>query len=291
MLNTLFTFYLENRGWLAFAILPVVIFLLMLIDNQRNQRGAIGWLAGVFICLLLFLPAVIYDLGPVETREALTDVRLLLFYVGILGLILPIMLFVGYIVSYRSSSSQQNNNVAPRPNLGMPPQSINVNVHPQPINVNVPPQGSINNSADSLPTMMDNRRGQQAASAPASPYQADDEKPTQIDVGKRASIASHNAPLLNAWLIDENNQNNRYQLRAGRTTIGRGQKHDINITNDTVSRNGHAVITYDDGQFTIRDLGAVSGVKLNEYAINGATELHHNTVITLGEVNFKFISS
>lgn len=278
MLNTLFTFYLENRGWLAFAILPIVIFLVMLIDNQRNQRGAIGWLAGVFICLLLFLPAVIYDLGPVETREALTDVRLLLFYVGILGLILPVMLFVGYVVSYRSPTRQANNaNMPPQPAMGgMPPQAINANM---PL------------ADDSLPTMMDGGRGQQQGSVPASPYQADDEKPTQIEGVKPPSIASHNTPLLNAWLIDESNPNNRYQLRAGRTGIGRGQKHDINITNDTVSRNGHATITYDDGQFIIRDLGAVSGVKLNGYGINGAAELHHDTIITLGEVNFKFISS
>lgn len=273
MLNTLFTYYLESRGWLVFAILPSIIFLIMLIDNQRNQRGAIGWLAGVFICFLLFIPAMIYDLGPTETREALTDVRLLLFYIGILGLILPVMLGAGYWVSYRTGTSVSS------PISSMPPPA---------------PSSSMNTLENEAATMMeDDYSVPPHRVPPPSPYGSitDDEKPTEINSAGPAPIAASNARLLNAWLIDESNPNNRYQLREGRTQIGRGQHHDINLTNDTISRNGHAAITYANGQFIVHDLGATAGVKLNGYHINGTAELHHDSIITLGEVSFKFISS
>jgi hypothetical protein len=293
MLNTLFTFYLEDRGWLLFLILPVVIFLVMLVDNQRNKRGAVGWLAGVFICLLLFTPAMVYDIGPVETRQALTEVRVLLFYVGILGFILPVMLFIGYWFSYRSAPSHGLQTIQ-QPIGGVQPVG----------SMGLGNVGGVGFGADEAQTEMEGNNpkpvGYGGVGNPLPPiqpplgggvYQTDDEKPTKIEQVPLGARTAKNSVLLNAWLIDMSNQNNRYQLRAGRTQIGRGSQHDINIMHDTVSRNGHAIIIYENGQFIIRDLGASAGVQVNNYPISGAAELHHNSIITLGEVKFQFISS
>lgn len=313
-LDTLFTFYLESRGWLYLLLIPSLVFIVTLIDNQRNNRGGIGWLVGMFICILAFLPAAIYDLGPDETKATLTDVRVLMFYVGVLGALVPLMLLVGYWLSTRPNPALSAGGEVRRVD-GAP---IGGDV-PSP---QVPPAGNFNGDEDSATVLQDNvgfdpPQMQQPPSPmapsppmgfdsvqpappppangfppPAGPPPGFNEGPTLI-----GQAGGNGGPMpppparrgINAWLVDAHNANVRYQLVEGETVIGRGTQYDVALTDAAVSR-PHAVIEQKGRSFVVRDLGSRSGTYVNGYLLEGDGQILHDTVLRIGNNEFRFIS-
>ena len=67
--------------------------------------------------------------------------------------------------------------------------------------------------------------------------------------------------------------------------IGREPDNTLPLETDGVSRY-HAVITHDNGKWTITDLGSTNGVKINGVASENA-EIKNDDVLTIGEHSFK----
>jgi len=289
-LDSFFRYYFDERGWLLLSIFVAIIFAFTLIDNFRNNRGGLGWLVGMFVCLIAFVPAAIYDLGPEETREALQNAQGPIFIAGVLATIAPLLLLAGY---WFSTVYQ----VQPNPAAGMealPPAPQLMNDAP-PTAFDPAPPIEVPPPIDAGPTM-----------SPPQPVAYGD-PPTSLNeqfvIDPNPGMTSSGATALpmnnggaspamqaDAWLISVQNQQTRYPLKRGKNVIGRGTQHDINLVDDTVSRKGHALIIEKSGVYILRDMGSRYGTKLNGYEVAGDQQLYSDDVIWVGDTKLKFMS-
>ncbi|MGH2331337.1 FHA domain-containing protein [Thermoanaerobacter mathranii] len=72
------------------------------------------------------------------------------------------------------------------------------------------------------------------------------------------------------------------------TTIGRSEKCDIVIESPYVSAR-HAIIRKRGRRFYIQDLNSTNGTFINGKRVKGIAKIKNNDVITLGDVELKFI--
>ena len=78
-----------------------------------------------------------------------------------------------------------------------------------------------------------------------------------------------------------------YQIRDSETLIGRTPRSDLQVPDETVSRE-HAVILWEEGVFTIEDLQSTNGIRLNGKRVRSA-ELHHGDEIDIGQTRILVI--
>ncbi len=76
-----------------------------------------------------------------------------------------------------------------------------------------------------------------------------------------------------------------FNLIEGETTIGRGKENIIQVLDPKASR-AHARIRFEDGRYTLEDLGSSGGTRLNGELVSTA-ELQDDDTITIGETSFK----
>ncbi|MGA9524566.1 MAG: GGDEF domain-containing protein [Myxococcaceae bacterium] len=81
----------------------------------------------------------------------------------------------------------------------------------------------------------------------------------------------------------------KYDLSLKKTVIGRSSKSDIQVDQESVSRN-HAEIIADGTTVIISDAGSTNGTWLNDEMITGAVELRNGDLIKIGRTIFKYIA-
>ncbi len=270
-MDELFTFYLEELGWLLLAVPPLILLVFVVIDNQRNQRGAIGWIVLMLLCVVVFLPAGIYDLGPEETRASLLDLRVTIFYIGVMGLIGSILLFSGYLYTNRLQQAVVPTSIPPPPVSNAPGDDVGETVIQQ-----------LSSAPNPVPAPR--YPAPPPARPPARQSVRDDEPSTVIGKKERRNPA-------NAWLIDNANESRRYNLYEGKNIIGRGKEHDISLSDPAVSRDRHAMIIMQRNDYILRDLGSSYGTFLNDQRIDGEIQVRHGDVIRVGDTELSFVAS
>lgn len=81
-----------------------------------------------------------------------------------------------------------------------------------------------------------------------------------------------------------------FQIYEGMNRIGRAGNLEVSLpAEDTVSRNGHAEIVYENGCFDIYPLKEDRHVYVNGMLIDGPVSLKDRDVISIGECVFSFI--
>ena len=81
-----------------------------------------------------------------------------------------------------------------------------------------------------------------------------------------------------------------FLIYEGTNKIGRAGNLDVSLpSEDTVSKNGHAEITYNDGCYKIYPSRKDRDVYVNGTLISGAVELKDRDVIGIGECELSFI--
>jgi len=91
------------------------------------------------------------------------------------------------------------------------------------------------------------------------------------------------------WLVtfDLNEQGSDFQLREGRTRIGReAEKNDVVIVRQGIS-DSHALLLYRNGKLLIRDEMSTNGTYVNGEFLEDRIELHDNDIIQLASVKLK----
>jgi hypothetical protein len=76
-----------------------------------------------------------------------------------------------------------------------------------------------------------------------------------------------------------------FNLIEGETTIGRGKENIIQVLDPKASR-AHALIRFEDGRYTLEDLGSSGGTRVNGEIVSTA-ELQNGDTITIGETTFR----
>ena len=78
-----------------------------------------------------------------------------------------------------------------------------------------------------------------------------------------------------------------YLLGPSRLTLGRGPNVDIEIADETLSRQ-HAAVEYTGGRFRVEDLGSTNGLTVNGERVQ-ASELDHGDSFKIGNQQFQLL--
>jgi len=80
----------------------------------------------------------------------------------------------------------------------------------------------------------------------------------------------------------------KHDLNRLETVVGRSSKADIQVDQESVSRN-HAALTNKAGQISIRDMGSTNGTYVNDELVTGDFQLRNGDLVKIGRTIFKFI--
>ncbi len=89
-------------------------------------------------------------------------------------------------------------------------------------------------------------------------------------------------------VIYGNDLGRRIALGSGRSSIGRSSKSDVQIDQESVSRN-HAQVSFNGRFFSVKDLGSTNGTYINDVPIE-SSQLRDGDQIKIGRTIFKFIT-
>ena len=91
-------------------------------------------------------------------------------------------------------------------------------------------------------------------------------------------------------LIHGEDLGRKFDLVSEETLIGRTSKAEIQVDQDSVSRN-HAKIRVDGTRITIEDMGSTNGTIVNDEHIEDSLRLRNGDLVKIGRTIFKFIAS
>ena len=239
-------------GWFIFLVLALAGVIWLFYDSANRRLPALGWRLGVALLAALLLPAIIFRFSSSETQLSLDPFVETIFYLGLLGGILPPVLAIGYYVTYKGMNGCPNGHVYESA-LGQCPEC----------------------AAQAAPVILRDPSPQ--------PY-----VPVQPPV--RGEPPSPIKPKANAWLVSQDGKN--FQLNLGETTIGRSSTNDIQLSGEeTVSRQ-HAKVFEKNGHFHLADLASSTGTKVNGRIIRQSTMLEPDDEIQIGDnVTMRFVTS
>lgn len=251
--NTFFTWWFEEwgiGGWVIFFLLAVAAIAWVIYDSQSRRIRETGWKMGTILPALLLVPSVIFGFSP-ETRSQLGNLRETFFYIGLIGGIVPVVVAVGYAITYQGIRGCEHGHLFDA-RLGACPtceQAAGPGPLPPPV-----PSPAVRERHPERP--------------PIPPAR----------------------PKANAWLLDEG-ANRTHQLNQGDTKVGRSTRvNDIVISDRAVSRE-HILIREDQGHCTLWDRGAKTGTFLNGRRLEGPLMLAHDDVIEIGDSRLRFVTS
>jgi len=97
-------------------------------------------------------------------------------------------------------------------------------------------------------------------------------------------------PKAQAWLIASDGHS--YQLNQGETTIGRSPTNDIQLSGDTTVSRQHVKILEQNNHFRLIDLGGKNHTRVNGHIVRQPVLLEHNDEIQLGDnTHLRFITT
>ncbi len=243
-------------GWFIFLLFALAGVIWMFYDSANRRLKALGWRMGAVLLALLLVPAMIFRFSSAETQLSLDPFVETIFYLGLLGGILPVVLAIGYYVTYRGLTGCANGHVYDVA-LGSCPECV---AHQAPAQAPViTPQ---------QPYIPAQQRRPEPSAEPLQPIK----------------------PKANAWLVSRDGKN--YQLCQGETTIGRAPSNDIQFSGDTTVSRQHAKILEKNAHFHLVDLASTSGTKINGRTVRQPTMLEPDDEIQIGDnVMVRFVTS
>lgn len=88
-------------GWIIFLILALAAVIWIFYDSAKRNLPVLGWRLGAVLLAALIIPSIIFRLSSVEIIVSLTPFSEAIFYLGLLGGILPVVIAIGYYVTYK----------------------------------------------------------------------------------------------------------------------------------------------------------------------------------------------
>jgi hypothetical protein len=101
-------------GWFLFFLLALIAVIWLIYDSASRRLPAMGWRLAVILTAALLLPAILFRFSSAETQITLLDFREIIFYLGLLGGVIPPVVAVGYFVNFRDLVGCPNGHVYDR---------------------------------------------------------------------------------------------------------------------------------------------------------------------------------
>jgi hypothetical protein len=248
-------------GWFIFLLVALAAVIWLFYDSAKRRLPAMGWRLGIALAAILILPAILYrftvnDIADIATSP-LGPFSEPIFYLGVLGGVLPVVLAIGYYVSYQGMVGCPQGHVYEAA-LGNCP-------HP-----------------DHLPP------------SPPLPPVGEPLRPPAWDSAEETALPMAPAvrkQLAQAWLVTRDGRKN-YQLFARETRVGRSLKNDIVFEGDRSVSRESARILEQNGHFRLYSLTAVRFPRVNGHTVREPVLLEHDDEIEFGENTLlRFIKS
>jgi hypothetical protein len=244
-------------GWFLFFVVSLAAVAWVLYDSSVRRLPVIGWRMGVILTAAMLLPAILFRFtvtNVFDVTQPLAPYSEPIFYLGMLGGVLPAVLAVGYYLTYQGMQGCVEGHVY-EAHLGQCP--VCARNAPAPVVVQQSPP---------------------RAAAPAK--QRAPSQPLR-DVKPKAQ----------AWLVSVDTGRD-YQLNLGETSIGRLSSNDVYLLGDrTVSRQ-HAKILESNGHFKLMHISGSSKTMVNGKSVREPQLLEHDDEIQFGKGTvMRFITS
>ena len=239
-------------GWFIFLLIALISVTWLFYDSTNRRLPALGWRLSASLAVVLILPAILYRF----TINDVADVAISLlgpfsepiFYLGVVGGVLPVILAIGYFITYRGLVGCPQGHIYEAV-VGDCPHPDHLPVSPPPILVGEPSRtSSWDFEEETIP--------------PVIPYEQ--------------------KQLAQAWLASRDGQST-YQLFVKETRIGRSLKNDIVLEGDrSVSREA-ARILEQNGRYRLQSLTAARYPRIGGHTVREPVLLEHDDEIEFGE--------
>ena len=244
-------------GWLVFAMIAVAAAIWLFYNSASRRLPALGWRLAVALTASLLLPTVIYRFSSADIRESLNSFLEMMFYMGLLGGLLPPVIAAGYYVTFQEMVVCSRAGHVYEEELGECPECARLE-----------------------PAM-----AQVAYVAPAVQPAVPQSLPRQ-----EAAPPPPAKPKAHAWLIAEDGHS--YQLNQGTTTVGKSSRNDIQLIGDKTLSREHVKILEQNGRFRLHDLGSTNGTRVNGSLVRQPVLLEPDDRLEIGDhTHLTFITS
>lgn len=88
-------------GWFVFFLIAVAAVVWVLYDSSARRLPGLGWRLGVSLTACLLLPTLLWRFTSGDTRASLDPFREAIFYLGLLGGVIPPVVAIGYYVTFK----------------------------------------------------------------------------------------------------------------------------------------------------------------------------------------------
>lgn len=231
-------------GWFIFLLIALAAVVWLIYDSSTRRIPATGWRLAVILLTAILLPAIVYRFSNPETRLSIENFREGIFYLGLLGGVVPPVLAVGYFVTFRGMVGCPNGHVYESV-LGECPECARI--------------------AQQVP----------AGSQPIP------RRPPVAPEPSRPAVAAPSKPKAQAWLAAD--QGRTYQLNLGDTTIGRSSENDIQLSGDSTVGRTHAKVVEQNNHFKIHDLASANGTRVNGRLVRQPILLEPDDQVQFGD--------
>lgn len=275
-------------GWLLLFFLALFSVLFVFLDSSSRKLPAAGWRMAITLVGLLILPAGIYHFLPSDLRLQLSPYVEYIFYVGLIGSVVPFFMLIGYLLQFRGMVVCENGHLYPK-SLHECPECIPADfVEYDPSELDET-QLDLGNDVETVADTTDSLAAVGDMVEEIDQTEVAEREFFETQVG-RIGLPDKNKPKSNAFLLFPDGHS--CQLNQGGTTIGRGSGNDCVIQNTLVSRNHAKIIEEGRSLFRLYDLGSSNGTWLNGRKLMKATLLENDDQIRFGdEVTVVFLSS
>lgn len=113
--NSFFIWYFEGiyglGGWIVFLFFALVAVTWLFYDSSTRHLPVLAWRLGAIVLASFLIPTIVWRFSSMETRVSLAPFIEAIFYLGLLGGILPSVIAVGYYVTYKGLLGCRNGHV------------------------------------------------------------------------------------------------------------------------------------------------------------------------------------
>src|SRR5690606_11171364 len=88
-------------GWFVFLLVALAAAIWLFYDSASRRLPTLGWRLSVVLTAALLIPAMLYRFSGSETQLSLSPFVEWIFYLGLLGGLVPLVLAIGYYITYQ----------------------------------------------------------------------------------------------------------------------------------------------------------------------------------------------